>query len=115
MYLGPDLSVKKLWGLRRSSMRKDNQHILSYSVFCKIVQDQFNIGFGNSKSDVCYRCEKVTNIIKQPIHLLKTLLLCESIVYTNCVQKHFMSSKIGLRTCLEASIRHATKSAPVYD
>lgn len=64
MYLGPDLSVKQLWGLWMSSMRKDNLHILSYSVSYKIVQELFNIGFGNSKSDVCYFCEEVKNKIK---------------------------------------------------
>lgn len=45
-------------------MRKDNLHILSYSVSYKIFQEQFNIGFGNSKSDVCYFCEEVENRIK---------------------------------------------------
>lgn len=51
-------------GIWKSSRRNDNLPIASYSKLYKISLEQFNIDFGNPKSDVCSFCEEMKNKIK---------------------------------------------------
>lgn len=64
VYMGPDLNVKKLWCLWKKTRYDAKLPIASYSKFFTVFQNNFNIGFGNPKADVCSYCEEMKNKIK---------------------------------------------------
>lgn len=64
LYMGSNLSLKKLWRAWKKSRLDAELPIASYSKFYKIFQEKFNIGFGNPRADVCSFCEAMKNKIK---------------------------------------------------
>lgn len=60
-YLPPDLSIRHMWRL----FKHDNDNIgCKFSLYYKIFRSEFNLGFGNPRSDICGICEKLRLTIK---------------------------------------------------
>jgi hypothetical protein len=60
-YLPPDISIRRMWRL----FKRDNDNIAcNFSLYYKIFRSEFNLGFGNPRSDICGICEKLRLKIK---------------------------------------------------
>ena len=57
IYLPPELNVVRMWRDWKKDRASKNCSISSLSKFKKHFYRDFNIGFGNPRSDVCSYCE----------------------------------------------------------
>ena len=65
VYLPPELNVVRMWRHWKKDRASKNCSISSLSKFKKHFYRDFNIGFGNPRSDVCSYCETKKNLIRQ--------------------------------------------------
>jgi len=71
-YLPPDLSIRKIWKLFKTSEPFSKYHVY-YKIFC-----DYNLGFGNPRADMCSLCERMKAKIKvTEDSITKTLLITE--------------------------------------
>lgn len=63
-YLGPDLSIAKIFALWRSQRQERGERTFTYASFHRIVNTHFKLGFGHPKTDICSTCETLNNAIK---------------------------------------------------
>lgn len=66
-YLSESFSVPKMWRLWKNERRTNKQPVASLSKYKRIFLDQFNLAFGNPKTDVCSRCVALKSKIKAGI------------------------------------------------
>lgn len=64
-YLPPELNVHKLWLMWKEQDPEHNTS--SYKKYYSIFSKNFNLGFGNPRSDVCSFCEEKKTAIQQGI------------------------------------------------
>lgn len=76
-YLPESLSVPKMWRLWKSERRTNKQPVASLSKYKRIFLDNFNLAFGNPKTDVCSRCVALKSKIKAGIEKEKNELELE--------------------------------------
>ena len=56
-YLCPLLSIGKMYALYRAICIESNSCCASADVYRKIFNNDFNLGFGSIRSDICARCD----------------------------------------------------------
>lgn len=70
-YLPPGLSVSKMFLLWKNKMMINNAPVSSFSKFYSIFTNNFNLGFGHPRQDVCSFCTeeeiKIKNTIDEKI------------------------------------------------
>ncbi|XP_069354794.1 uncharacterized protein [Maniola hyperantus] len=62
MYLSSDLNIRKMWLLYNSNASPE--HKVKESFFRKELNLNYNIGFGNPRTDVCSRCTELLENMK---------------------------------------------------
>lgn len=67
-YLAPELSIAKMWRLWKKTRCSLQQPVASLSKYKRIVLDEYNIGFGHPKTDVCSRCTFLENQIASNVN-----------------------------------------------
>lgn len=64
LYLSSDLNIKKMWRFYNNSVEDVPELKVKHSFFRKELNVNYNIGFGNPRTDVCSRCTELLESIK---------------------------------------------------
>ena len=62
-YLSPELSISKMWMAWEKKSEEQTQKLASISKFKRIFYMDFNLGFGNPRSDVCSFCTSLIEAV----------------------------------------------------
>lgn len=66
-YLPPGLTVNKMFSLWKNKMLMNNEPVSSFSKYYSIFSNNFNLGFGHPRQDVCSYCTESEIKIKSAI------------------------------------------------
>lgn len=55
-YLPENLNIKKMYNLWKKIRKRTNLPFVVYETYRQVFQTKFNLGFGNSKKEVCSTC-----------------------------------------------------------
>ena len=56
-YLSPTLSIGRMYDLYKTKCIQDGKDPVSSDAYRRIFNNEFNLGFGSIKSDICSRCD----------------------------------------------------------
>lgn len=73
-YLPPFLTIEKMYSLYEEQCRQNEVDLVSNFYYREVFVTEFNLGFGNPRSDVCAKCDSSDNNDEQHVRNYKVAL-----------------------------------------